>query len=74
MNKLKGILPQSMLFQVYNVLVESQLRYADVIWGSLSNIKISVLQRLESRAFHITEASKIKNSLLRPTFSIDQMV
>ena len=35
MKKLKGILPQSMLFQVYKALVESHLRYADVVWGSL---------------------------------------
>ena len=33
MKKLKGILPQSMLFQVYKALVESRLRYADVVWG-----------------------------------------
>ena len=31
MKKLKGILPQSMLFQVYEALVESHLRYADVV-------------------------------------------
>ena len=36
MKKIKGILPQSMLFQVYKALVESHLRYADVVWGSLS--------------------------------------
>ena len=36
MKKLKGILPQSMLFQVYKVLVGSHLRYADVVGGSLS--------------------------------------
>ena len=31
MKKLKGILPRSMLFQVYKALVESHLRYADVV-------------------------------------------
>ena len=60
MKKLKGILPQSMLFQVYKALVESHLRYADVVWGSLSNTKTSALQRLQNRAFDITEASKIR--------------
>ena len=35
MKKLKGILPQSMLFQVYRALVESHLRYADVVWGEV---------------------------------------
>ena len=33
MKKLKGILPQSMLFQVYKALVESHLRYAEVSGG-----------------------------------------
>ena len=41
MKKLKGIFPQSMLFQMYKALFESHLRYADVVWGSLSNTKIS---------------------------------
>ena len=74
MKKLIGILPQSMLFQVYKALVESHLRYAEVVWGSLSNIKISALQRLQNHACDIIETSKIKvESLLRPTFNIDQM-
>ena len=47
MKKLKGILPQSMLFQVYKELVESHFRYTDVVWGSLSNTKITALQRLQ---------------------------
>ena len=44
-----------------------------LVWGSLSNTKISALQRLQNRTFDIIEASKIKSSLIRPTFSIDQM-
>ena len=35
MKKLKDILPQSMLFQVYKALAESHLRYADIVWRSL---------------------------------------
>ena len=31
------------------------------------------LQRLQNRAFEIIQASKIKDSLIRPTLSIDQM-
>ena len=73
MKKLKGILPQSMLFQVYKSLVESHLRYADVVWGSLSETKVTALQRLQNRAFEIIQGSKINDSLIRPTFSIDQM-
>ena len=74
MKKLKGILSQSMLFQVYKALVESNLRYADVVCGSLSNTKITALQRLQNRAFEIIQASKIKDSLIRPTLCIDQLL
>ena len=59
MKKRKGILPQSMLFQVYKVLGESHLCYAYVVWGNLSNTEISALQRLQSRAFDVIEALKI---------------
>ena len=55
-------------------LAESHLRYADVVWGSLSNTKLTALQRLQNRAFvDIIQASNIKDSLIRPTLSIDQM-
>ena len=73
MKKLKGILPHSMLIKVYKALVESHIRYADVVWGCLSNAKISAFQKQQNHAFDITETSKIKDSLIRPTFSIDQM-
>ena len=35
LKKLKNVLPQSKLCSVYYAIVESHLRYADVIWGSL---------------------------------------
>ena len=43
-----------------------------VIW-SLSETKITALQRLQNRAFEIIQASKIKDSLIRPTLSINHM-
>ena len=58
---------------IQRALVESHFRYADVVWGSLSNTKITALQRLQNRAFEIIQASKIKDSWIRPTFSIDQI-
>ena len=61
-----------MRFQMYKAHAENHLRYADVIWGSLSNTKISALLKMQNRAFDIEE-SKITNFLIRPTFSIDQM-
>ena len=44
LKKLKNILPQSKLGSVYYAIVESHLRHADVIWGSLPTRKIETLQ------------------------------
>ena len=44
LRKLKNILPQSKLLDVYRALVESHLRYANVVWGALPSTKLSTLQ------------------------------
>ena len=46
LKKLKIVIPQSQLCNVYYALIERHLRYADVIWGSLSKTKITALQHL----------------------------
>ena len=48
--KLKNILPQRKLDQVYKALFESHLRYGNVVWSALSNTKLSQLQRRQTRA------------------------
>ena len=58
---------------MYKALVECHLRCADVVWGSLSNTITSALQRLRNHGFDFVEASEIKDSLIRLTFSVDQM-
>ena len=52
LRRLKSILPQSSLSNVYRALIESHIRYADVIWGSLSNTKIEFLERLQDSSFY----------------------
>ena len=59
--KLKNILPQSKLDQVYKALLESHLRYSDELWGKLSNTKLDHLQRLENRARTLIEGSRLKD-------------
>ena len=58
---LKNIVSQSQLSNVYRALVESHIRYADVIWGSISNSKIESLQRFQDRAISIIDTSRIKD-------------
>ena len=49
-SKLKHMLLQSKLFQVYRALVESHLRYGNLLWGHLSVTKPHNLQKLQDRA------------------------
>ena len=42
--------------------MESQLRYADVIWDSLSKTKLAGLQRLQDRACSIISNARIKDN------------
>ena len=60
--KLKNVLPQSQLLNVYQALVESHLRYAKVAWVALSNTKLSTLQKYQKRAFDVIEPSKVKDT------------
>ena len=62
LKRLKNILSQSSLNNVYRALVESNMRYADVIWGSLSNSKIESLQRLQGRAISMIHGARIKDN------------
>ena len=45
LKKLKAVFPQSKLCDVYRAFFESHLRYANVVWGSLSSVELQTLQR-----------------------------
>ena len=47
----KNIFSQSQLSNVYRALIESHIRYADAIWGSISNSEIESLQRFQDGHF-----------------------
>ena len=61
LRKLKDILPQRKLEQVYKALFESHLRSGDIVWNALSNTKLSKLQRLQIRARKLIENAKYKD-------------
>ena len=62
LRKLKDILPQRKLEQVYKALFESHLRYGDIVWNALSNTKLFKLQRLKIRARKLIENAKCKDA------------
>ena len=73
MRKLRNILPQSKLCNVYHAVVESHLRYAGVIWGSLPETKLMTLQRLQNRAKMIIKYAKHKDEWSDSWLSVENL-
>ena len=72
--KLRQLLPQSQLFQVYRALVESHLRYGNLIWGHLSATKIHSLQKLQDRAMTLIQSAPIKDRIPSATLSLNELI
>ena len=62
LKNLKNIIPKSKLCNVYYVIVESHLHYANEIWGSLPKTKLDTLQGLQDRARSIVENARYKDN------------
>ena len=74
LKKLQNLLSQSELDQVYRALVESHLRYANVIWGSLPTSKLNTLQRLQDRARSIIDKARKKDSWSHNWLTVEQLI
>ena len=74
LKKLMKIVLQSQLVNIYHALVESHLRYAIVVWGSLSNPKLEGLKCLQNRAQSIIERAKIKDQWSRDWLPVEQLI
>ena len=74
LRKLRNILLQTKLDQVYKALLESHLRYSDKLWGSLSNTKLDHLQRLQTRARTLIESSRLKDGWTCNWLSVSNLI
>ena len=72
--KLKDILPQSKLVTVYRALIESHLRYGNILWGCISDTKLSALQRLQSRAKLLIENAKYKDGWVCDCLPVKELI
>ena len=72
--KLRQLLPQSQLFQVYRALVESHLRYGNLLWGHLSATKLHSLQKLQDRAMTLIQSAPIKDRKPSATLSVNELI
>ena len=73
LKKLKNLISQSQLDHVYRALIESHLRYANVIWGSLPKSKLNTLQRLQDRARSVIEKARLKDNWSHNWLTVEQL-
>ena len=59
---------------VWNAIVESHLRYANEIWGSLPKSKLDILQRLQDRAPSIVENARYKDNWSCDWLSVENII
>ena len=72
--KLRQLLPKSQLFQVYRALVESHLRYGNLLWGHLSATKLSNLQKLQERAITLIHSAPSKDRIPSATLDVNELI
>ena len=73
LKKLKNIIPHK-LCSVYYAIVESHLRYANEIWGSLPKTKLDILQRLQDRARSIVDNARYKDNWSCDWLSVENII
>ena len=60
--------------EVYYALVENHLRYANEVWGSLSDTKMVALHRQQTRAVDIIDSSRLKGSWEQRSLYLNQLM
>ena len=73
LQKLKNLISQSQLDYVYRALIESHLRYANGIWGSLPKSKLNTIQRLQDRARSIIEKARLRDNWSHNWLTVEQL-
>ena len=70
----KNIVSQSQRSNVYRVLAEIHIRYADVIVGCVSNSKMESLQRFQDRSSSIIDTARIKDDWSKNFLQVTQLI
>ena len=74
LKKLKDVLPQSKLCDVYRALFESHLRYANTIWGRLSSAELQTPQRLQNKALSMIESARYKDPWPKTWLNVENVI
>ena len=71
---LREVLPQSLRISVFQALVESHLRYGNMMSGHLPQTKLCTVQKLQNRASYLIEPTPIKNQIPFAWRNIEKLV
>ena len=74
LEKLKDVLPQPKLCDVYQALFESHICYGNLVWGSISLSELQALQCLQNRALSIKERARFKDPWPKKGLSVVNLV
>ena len=74
LKKLKDVLPQSKLCDVYHALFESHIRYGDVVWGTISSSELQALQSLQNRALSIIDRTRFQDLWPKKWLSVMNLI
>ena len=74
LKKLKDVLSQSKVCDVYRALFESHLSYGNIVWGRLSSAEIQKLQRLQNRALSIIASARYKDPLPKNWLNVENLI
>ena len=74
LKKLKDVLPQSKLCDVYHALFESHIRYGNVVWGTISSSELQALQSLQKRAISIIDRARFQDLWPKKLLSVMNLI
>ena len=74
MKKIKDVLPQSKLCDVFRALFESHIRQENVVWESLSSAELQTLQRLQNRALSIIASARYKDPWPKNWLNVENLI
>ena len=74
LKKLRDILPQSRLCDVYHALFESHIRYGNVVWGTISSSELQALQSLQNRSLSIRDRARFQELWPKKWLSVMNLI
>ena len=74
MKKLKDVLPQSKICDVYHILFESHIRYGNVVCGTISSSELQALQSLQNRALSIIDRARFQDLWPKKWLSVMNLI